>query len=43
MMSIKLNEHGLIQQVVESIRPSDGKYSQGLCHCVHSGIYYIAG
>lgn len=42
MMAIKLNERGLIQQVVESVRPSDGKYSQGLHYCLHSDIYYIA-
>jgi hypothetical protein len=42
MMSIKLNEHGLIQQVLETVRPSDGKYSQGVHHCLHSGIYYIS-
>jgi hypothetical protein len=29
MMSIKLNEHGLIQEVMESIRPSDGKVTYG--------------
>lgn len=42
MMSIKLNEHGLIQEVMEGISPSDGMYTHSLHHCLHSGVYYTA-
>jgi hypothetical protein len=52
MMSIKLNEHDLIQEVVESTRPSDGESASflnrkdfekhvGNQNFLHSGIHYI--